>query len=245
LKHFLTDRITVMTHQVNLEKPLMPRAKAVWLIDNTALSFTQIGTFCDMHSVEVQALADEDVGRGMVGRSPIEDSELTQEEIDRCQADPDAQLRINKRANSSLRSRSKGPRYTPVAKRGDKPNAIAFLVKQHPELTDAQICKLVGTTKPTIKAIREKTHSSSSTIKPNSPADLGLCSYIELDEAIKKGLIAKGIDPEEHQRKADAAKAEKHAQDTAEADSTNSSGSNAMAGFDFSAFMSTGAASKE
>jgi len=226
-----------MSNQVDLDTPLMPKAKAVWLIENTALSFTQIGAFCGMHSVEVQALADEDIGRGMVGRSPIEDSELTQEEIDRCQADANAELRINRKANSSLRSRSKGPRYTPVAKRGDKPNAIAFLVKHHDELTDAQICKLVGTTKPTIKSIREKTHASMSTLKPNSPADLGLCTYVELDEAINKALRAKGIDPEARKKEQDAEKAAALSEDK----STEQHSS----GFDFSAFMSTSASSNQ
>lgn len=224
-----------MTHQVDLNMPLMPKAKAVWLIENTALSFTQIGTFCGMHSVEIQALADEDIGRGMVGRSPIEDNELSQEEIDRCQSDVTAELRINKKANSSLRSRSKGPRYTPVAKRGDKPNAIAFLIKTHKELTDAQICKLVGTTKPTITAIREKTHSSMSTLKPNSPADLGLCTYTELEEAVDKALIAKGIDPAQRKKELEAANTVVEPEKPAEQST----------GFDFSAFMSTGAAKEE
>jgi hypothetical protein len=227
-----------MSHQVDLDTPLMPKAKAVWLIENTALSFGQIGAFCGMHSVEVQALADEDIGRGMVGRSPLDDGELTQEEIDRCQGDVEAVLRINRKANSSLRSRSKGPRYTPVAKRGDKPNAIAFLVKNHTELTDAQICKLVGTTKPTIKSIREKTHASMSTLKPNSPADLGLCTYVELDEAINKALIAKGIDPAKRKEEQDAEKAATLSESTPSSEQHSS-------GFDFSAFMSTSASSNQ
>lgn len=221
-----------MSNQVDLDKPLMPKAKAVWLIENTALSFEQIAAFCAMHAVEIQALADEDIGRGMVGRSPIDDGELTQEEIDRCQADINASLRINKKANSSLRTRSKGPRYTPVAKRGDKPNAIAFLVKNHSELSDAQICKLVGTTKPTIKSIREKTHANMANIKPHSPADLGLCTYTELDEAIKKALKAKGIDPEQHKKDMEAAANEAAAAEQSSNDDNTS-------GFDFSAFMST------
>lgn len=227
-----------MSNQVDLDKPLMPKAKAVWLIENTALSFEQIANFCAMHSVEIQALADEDIGRGMVGRSPIDDGELTQEEIDRCQADVSASLRINKKANSSLRTRSKGPRYTPVAKRGDKPNAIAYLVKNHDELSDAQICKLVGTTKPTIKSIREKTHANMANIKPHNPADLGLCTYTELDEAINKALIAKGIDPEQRKKEAEAAK-------LAEAEEANENTQDNSSGFDFSAFMNTGTSDNE
>ncbi|MEC7702527.1 MAG: DUF1013 domain-containing protein [Pseudomonadota bacterium] len=226
-----------MSNQVDLDKPLMPKAKAIWLIENTALSFEQIAAFCAMHAVEIQALADEDIGRGMVGRSPIDDGELTQEEIDRCQANTGEFLRINRKANSTLRTRSKGPRYTPVSKRGDKPNAIAWLLKNHDELSDAQICKLVGTTKPTIKSIREKTHANMQNIKPHSPADLGLCTYVELDEAIKKALKAKGIDPEQKKKEME----DKKATEAAEYESSNSSDT----GFDFSAFMSTSASSSQ
>lgn len=227
-----------MSNQVDLDKPLMPKAKAIWLIENTALSFEQIAEFCFMHAVEIQALADEDIGRGMVGRSPIDDGELTLEEIDRCQADTTLSLRINRKANASLRSRSKGPRYTPVSKRGDKPNAIAWLLKNHDELSEAQICKLVGTTKPTVKSIREKTHANMQNLKPHSPADLGLCTYVELDEAVKKALKAKGIDPEQKKREME----EKRAMDEAEnsVDTQTTAG-----GFDFSAFMSTSSSSQE
>ncbi|HYE51908.1 MAG TPA: DUF1013 domain-containing protein [Azospirillaceae bacterium] len=166
--------------------PLMPKATAVWLVENTALSFEQIAQFCGMHSLEVQAIADGEVAVGMVGRDPLAGGELTAEEIKRCEADPDAKLKMRHQDLPQPVARSKGPRYTPVTKRGDKPDAIAWLVKTHPELSDAQISKLIGTTKPTIAAVRDKTHWNASNIKPRNPVLLGLCSQRELEAMLSK-----------------------------------------------------------
>ena len=168
------------------KQPLMPKATAVWLVENTSLSFDQIAAFCGLHELEIRAIADGEVAIGMVGLDPIVNGQLTQAEIDRCQADPSARLRMAVSDMPQPVARSKGPRYTPVTKRGDKPDAIAYLLKEHPELSDAQICKLIGTTKPTIQAIRDKSHWNSPNLKPRSPVMVGLCSYLELDAALTK-----------------------------------------------------------
>ncbi|WP_342236375.1 DUF1013 domain-containing protein [Inquilinus sp. OTU3971] len=168
------------------KQPLMPKATAVWLVENTSLSFDQIAAFCGLHELEIRAIADGEVAIGMVGLDPIVNGQLTQAEIDRCQADPNARLRMAVSDMPQPVARSKGPRYTPVTKRGDKPDAIAYLLKEHPELSDAQICKLIGTTKPTIQAIRDKSHWNSPNLKPRSPVMVGLCSYLELDAALTK-----------------------------------------------------------
>jgi len=164
--------------------PLMPKATAVWLVDNTILNFDQIAEFCGLHDLEVQALADGEVAPGMQGLDPIARGELTQEEIDRCQADPAARLKLAKPNTPMPKARSKGARYTPVSKRGDRPNAIAWLLKNYPELSDAQISKLIGTTKPTITAIRDRSHWNSQNIKPQNPVGLGLCSGTDLEKII-------------------------------------------------------------
>jgi hypothetical protein len=168
------------------KQPLMPKATAVWLVENTSLSFDQISAFCGLHELEIRAIADGEVAIGMVGMDPIVNAQLTLAEIERCQADPKARLRMAISDMPQPVARSKGPRYTPVTKRGDKPDAIAYLLKEHPELSDAQLCKLIGTTKPTIQAIRDKTHWNSPNLKPRSPVMLGLCSYMELDAALTK-----------------------------------------------------------
>jgi hypothetical protein len=168
------------------KQPLMPKATAVWLVENTSLSFDQIAAFWGLLELEIRAIADGEVAIGMVGLDPIVNGQLTQAEIDRCQADPSARLRMAVSDMPQPVARSKGPRYTPVTKRGDKPDAIAYLLKEHPELSDAQICKLIGTTKPTIQAIRDKSHWNSPNLKPRSPVMLGLCSYLELDAALTK-----------------------------------------------------------
>jgi uncharacterized protein len=168
------------------KQPLMPKATAVWLVENTSLSFDQISAFCGLHELEIRAIADGEVAIGMVGLDPIVNGQLTQAEIERCQADPNARLRMAISDMPQPVARSKGPRYTPVTKRGDKPDAIAYLLKEHPELSDAQICKLIGTTKPTIQAIRDKSHWNSPNLKPRSPVMVGLCSYLELDAALTK-----------------------------------------------------------
>jgi len=167
--------------------PLMPKATAVWLIDNTALTFEQIAEFCGLHELEIQSIADDEVAIGMVGFDPIANGQLTQAEIDRCLADPDARLELN--VNESVpppAPRTKGPRYTPVARRQDKPDGIAWLLRHFPQLSDGQIGRLIGTTKPTIKAVRDRTHWNISNIKPQDPVGLGLCSRFELDAAIEK-----------------------------------------------------------
>lgn len=166
--------------------PLMPKATAAWLVDNTALTFDQIAEFCGLHPLEVQALADGEVNSGIMGTSPLMNGELTQEEIDRCEKNTNAKLKMMKNDLPKPRARSKGPRYTPVTKRAEKPNAVAYLLKQYPQLADVQIAKLVGSTKPTVDAIRAKTHPQSSTIKPVDPVSIGLCTAEELEKAVRK-----------------------------------------------------------
>lgn len=166
--------------------PLMPKATAVWLVENTGLTFTQISAFCGLHDLEVQAIADGEVAIGLVGLDPLANGQLTQEEIERCEADPAARLQLLKSKLPQPTKRQKGPRYTPVTKRGDKPDAIAWLVREHPELSDAAISRLIGTTKQTINAVRDRTHWNSPNIKPRSPMALGLCSSVELNEAVAK-----------------------------------------------------------
>ncbi|RMD90217.1 MAG: DUF1013 domain-containing protein [Alphaproteobacteria bacterium] len=168
-----------------MTQPLMPMATAVWLIDNTTLTFRQIAKFCGLHDLEVQGIADGTVGQSIVGIDPTTNGQLTWEEIRRCEADPDAELRLAEGAKP-MATRTKGPRYTPVSKRQDKPDAIAWLLRHHPELSDAQISRLVGTTKPTIQAIRERTHWNMANIRPLDPVALGLCKQQELDEAVQK-----------------------------------------------------------
>jgi uncharacterized protein len=166
--------------------PLMPKATAVWLVENTGLTFEQIADFCGLHPLEVQAIADGEVAMQMQGLDPIANGQTTTEEIERCQADPDARLKLSPEAVPVVLVKHRGPRYTPIAKRQDKPDAIAWLTKNHPELTDAQISKLIGTTKPTIAAIRDRTHWNIQNIKPRHPVTLGLCSLAELDAAIAR-----------------------------------------------------------
>ena len=166
--------------------PLMPKATAVWLIDKTTLTFDQIAQFCGLHELEVQAIADGEVAPGMHGLNPISRGELAQEELDRCQKDASAQLIMVEPDKPQPNARKKGARYTPVSKRGDRPNAIAWLLKNYPELTDPQISKLIGTTKPTINAIRSRTHWNTSNITPQNPVGLGLCSGDDLEEALTR-----------------------------------------------------------
>lgn len=166
--------------------PLMPKATAAWLVDNTALTFDQIADFCGLHPLEIQALADGDVNTGIMGQSPIQNGELTVEEISRCEKNTNARLKMQKNDLPKPRARSKGPRYTPVTKRAEKPNAVAYLIKRYPDLADVQIAKLVGSTKPTVDSIRGKTHPLMSTLKPVDPVSIGLCTADELDRAVKK-----------------------------------------------------------
>ncbi|WCL53914.1 DUF1013 domain-containing protein [Gimibacter soli] len=167
-----------------MTQPLMPMATAVWLVDNTALTFRQIAEFCGLHELEIQGIADGTVGTHIVGQDPTANGQLTQAEIDRCAADEGARLKLREDDVKAL-PRTKGPRYTPVSKRQDKPDAIAWLVRHHPELSDLAISRLVGTTKPTIQAIREKSHWNAQNIKPQDPVGLGLCKQSELDAAVR------------------------------------------------------------
>jgi len=164
--------------------PLMPKATAVWLVENTTLTFEQIADFCGMHPLEVQAIADGEVGAGMHGIDPVANGQVTQDELDRCAKDPEGRLKLAKSENPRPKQRQKGARYTPVSKRQDRPDAIAWLVKNYPELSDAQISRLIGTTKPTILTIREKSHWNAPNIKPQNPINLGLCSEEDLEKAV-------------------------------------------------------------
>ena len=208
--------------------PLMPKAVAVWLIDNTMLTFDQIADFTHMHALEIQTLADEE-GIKIAGQNPINTGELTKEEIARCEADSNAKLQITKSNLPQPAMRSKGPRYTPISKRSDKPNAIAWLLKHHPELADSQIIKLIGTTKLTIEKIRTKTHVDMINIKAASPVELGLCRYDEMDTAIQKAR-AKW----EKEGKA-LPKSQASIEESYETEAETRSG-----GFDFSNFLGTG-----
>ncbi len=170
-----------------MTQPLMPKATAVWLIDNTSLTFDQIGAFCGLHTLEVQGIADGEVAMGIVGRDPIAQGELTQEEINRCENDKKQKLGINKTDLTLIRKES-GQRYTPLSKRQNRPDAIAWLIKYHPELSDAQICRLVGTTKPTVISVKDRTHWNTPNLKLMDPVTLGMCSQISLDQEIIKAV---------------------------------------------------------
>ena len=165
---------------------LMPKATAVWLIDNTSLTFMQIADFCALHELEVQAIADGDVGAGIQGYNPVLNRQLTSEEVKRCEDDPSAKLKRNRTALPEPTTRTKGPRYVPLARRGDKPDAIAWIVRNHPEIKDSQISKLIGTTKNTITKIRERTHWNIANISAKHPVVLGLCSQHDIDSILEK-----------------------------------------------------------
>jgi hypothetical protein len=173
---------------------LMPKATAVWLVDNTALSFEQIAQFCGLHPLEVKAIADGESAQGIKGMDPIMTGQLTRDEIARAEKDPNQRLKLSDPKVRVPESKRKGPRYTPVSKRQDRPNAILWLVRNHPELKDAQISRLVGTTKSTIQQIRERTHWNSANLTPMDPVTLGLCSQIELDFEVARAAKEKPID---------------------------------------------------
>jgi hypothetical protein len=166
--------------------PIMAKATAVWLVDNTTLTFKQIADFCGLHDLEVQGIADGEVAVGIKGFDPISNNQLDQDEIDRGLEKPSYKLQLKYNPSAEGETKRRGPRYTPLSKRQDRPAAIAWLVKFHPELADAQISKLVGTTKPTIQAIRDRTHWNIGTIQPIDPVALGLCKQLELDMAVQK-----------------------------------------------------------
>jgi hypothetical protein len=171
----------------------MPHATASWLVDNTALSFEQIAEFCGLHILEVQAIADDTAATKLTGRDPLRAGELTLEEIARGQADPEYRLQMQKEPDQVRRT--KGPRYTPVSKRQDKPDGIAWIIRNHPEVSDGQISKLIGTTRTTIAAIRDRTHWNIANIQPKDPVTLGLTSQRELDAVVAKAAKAAGIAP--------------------------------------------------
>ena len=169
-----------------MAKPLMAKATAVWLVDNTTISFKQIADFVGMHELEIQGIADGDVAAGVKGFDPIANNQLTQDEINTAENNPLHKLKLKFNAAAAGEEKRRGPRYTPLSKRQDRPNSILWLVKFHPELADAQIAKLVGTTKPTIQSIRERTHWNISNMEPIDPVALGLCKQSELDAAVQK-----------------------------------------------------------
>jgi hypothetical protein len=187
------------------QHPLMPKATAVWLVDNTSLSFEQIAEFCGMHMLEVKGIADGDVAAGIRGKNPVTAGELTREEISKAEKDPEYRLKV---ATSKVKipeiKQKKRPRYTPVSRRQDRPNAVLWLLRNHSELKDSQIMRLVGTTKPTIQQIRDRTHWNSANLVPQDPVTLGLCSQVDLDAEVAKAAsrvekerLALGLPPVE------------------------------------------------
>jgi hypothetical protein len=175
--------------------PLMPKATAVWLVENTALSFDQVAEFCKLHPLEVKAIADGDAAQGIKGLDPIQTGQLTREEIERGVADPNYKLKLlDQKVKLPEQKKKRGPRYTPVSRRQDRPNAILWLVRNHPELKDAQIMRLVGTTKSTIQAIRDRTHWNAQNLQPMDPVTLGLCSQIDLDLEVHRAAREKPVD---------------------------------------------------
>jgi hypothetical protein len=172
-------------------QPLMPHATAAWLVDNSALSFEQIAEFCGLHILEIQAIADDTAATKLTGRDPIRAGELNQQEIERGQADPEYRLKMIKEPDPVRRT--KGPRYTPVSKRQDKPDGIAWILRNHPEVTDGAIGKLIGTTRTTIAALRERSHWNMANIQPKDPVTLGLTTQRELDAAVAKAAKAAGL----------------------------------------------------
>ena len=166
--------------------PLMPKATAVWLVENTSLSFGQIAEFCRLHPLEVQAIADGEAAQLIKGLDPILTGQLTREDIDKAEADSNRRLGLAAPKVRAPVAKRKGPRYTPVSRRQDRPNAILWLLRNHPELKDAQIMRLVGTTKPTIESIRSRTHWNANNLQPLDPVTLGLCSQIDLDFEVER-----------------------------------------------------------
>lgn len=171
--------------------PLMPKATAVWLVENTALSFDQIAAFCRLHPLEVKAIADGEAAQGIKGLDPIITGQLTRDEIERAQREPNYRLKLAERKVKVPEVKRRGPRYTPVSRRQDRPNAILWLLRNHPELKDAAIMRLVGTTKTTIQQIRERTHWNAANLAPADPVTLGLCSQLDLDLEVQRA--SKGL----------------------------------------------------
>ena len=174
-----------------MAQPLMPHATAAWLVDNTSLSFEQIADFCGLHLLEIQAIADDTAATKLTGRDPVRANELTHDEIEKGQKDPDYRLVMHKEPDPVRRT--KGPRYTPVSKRQDKPDGINWIIRNHPEVSDGQISKLIGTTRTTIASIRDRSHWNMANIQPKDPVTLGLTSQRELDAAVAKAQKAAGM----------------------------------------------------
>src|SRR5438876_2171234 len=179
-------------------QPLMPKATAVWLVENTALSFEQIADFCKLHPLEVKAIADGDAAQGIKGLDPVLTGQLSGKDIAEAEADPERRLKLAdpKVRLPETKSKKRGPRYTPVSRRQDRPNAILWLIRNHPELKDSQIMRLVGTTKSTIQAIRDRTHWNAANLTPLDPVTLGLCSQIDLDLEVQRAAKEKPADAE-------------------------------------------------
>ncbi len=169
-----------------LNMPLMPKATAVWLVENTALSFEQIAAFCRLHPLEVKAIADGEAAQGIKGMDPVITGQLTRDEIERAQREPAYRLKLADRKVKVPESKRRGPRYTPVSRRQDRPNAILWILRNHPELKDAAIMRLVGTTKTTIQQIRERSHWNAANLSPMDPVTLGLCSQLDLDLEVER-----------------------------------------------------------
>ncbi|QGM45404.1 DUF1013 domain-containing protein [Methylocystis heyeri] len=179
--------------------PLMPKATAVWLVENTSLTFDQIAEFCKLHPLEVKGIADGEVAAGIRGHDPITSGQLSREEIGKGEANPDHRLHLYvSKVKLPEIKRARGPRYTPLSRRQDRPNAILWLLRNHPELKDAQIMRLVGTTKTTLKAIRERTHWNSAALSPMDPVTLGLCSQIDLDFEVARAAKDRPAHIEDH-----------------------------------------------
>ena len=186
-----------------MDRPLMPKATAVWLVENTSLSFEQIATFCGLHQLEVRGIADGEVAQGVRGLDPVGAGMLSRDEIKKGEAEPKHRLQLTKSVASEVKPlKRKEPRYTPLSKRQDRPDAIAWLLRHHPEIPEAQLCKLLGTTKATVQAVRDRTHWKSQEIRPRDPVLLGLCQQLELDEAVSRAKAEQASKPEGGQHKA-------------------------------------------
>lgn len=186
---------------MNQELPLMRKATAVWLIENTSLTFAQIANFCGLHELEVQGIADGDVASGIIGQSPILSGQLTHEEIKRCENDNKAILHINKNASSSIKTSTKRSKYTPIARRQDKPDGIAYLLKYYPDITNNQIKKLIGTTDKMIESIRNRQHWNMKNIKPRDLVLLGLCSQSQFNDIISQIKPSDSVEPSDKKKK--------------------------------------------
>ena len=177
--------------------PLMQKATAVWLVENTSLTFDQISKFCGLNELEVSGIADGEVAQGIRGMDPISTNQLTREEIDRCENDPSSNLKLMVNPAAKDEKKRRGPKYTPLSKRQDKPSAILWLVKFHPDLSDGQISKLVGTTKNTIQSIRQRSHWNINNIQAKDPVALGLCKQVELDTQVVKANKKNKLDDDD------------------------------------------------